>query len=96
MMQKRFEIRKTPEIMALMDKYSNYQDNFIPSEEDVAVFSILPKLSDWEKVVWFAYADNRSIMKLAKFFGIKPCCARVTIDEITDKVKKIIREEKRK
>ena len=92
-MEKRFEIRRTEEVTKLIEKYETYQRDFVPSEREEEIFSVLPRLSEWEKVVLYALTEYRSVRKFAKFFGINNYEAHTTIKEIKDKMKYLIRKE---
>lgn len=87
----RFVIDKNaPEVVALLQKYDHYnEDGYIMTDTDKLCFSIVKKLSIWERVVWYAYAESGSIRKLAKFFGISFYDSRVAIQELKERIRTI-------
>ena len=91
--EKRFEIRRTPEIVALCRKYESYKEDYILSDDVAVVFDVLPKLSEWEKVVLYAMTEYKTVRKFASFFGISTFKAHTTITDIKDKMKHLIRKE---
>lgn len=95
-MEKRFDIRRTEEVTKLIDKYETYQRDFLPSEQEEAVFSVLPYLSEWETVVLYALTEYKSVRAFAKFFGITNYAAYTTINDIKDKMKYLIKKEGKK
>lgn len=88
----RFEIQRTPEISALMKKYDGYGENYILGEQEQQTFAVLPSLSEWERVVLFAYSENKSVRKFAKFFGISEWTARKSIEEVRARVKRLYKK----
>ena len=92
-MEKRFDIKRTDEINKLIQKYETYQQDFIPSEQEQMVFSVLPYLSEWEKVVLYALTEYKTVRAFAKFFSITEYAAYNTITEIKDKMKYLIKKE---
>lgn len=88
----RFEIQRTPEISALMQKYDHYGENYIMGAQEQEAFAVLPSLSEWERVVLFAYSENKSIRKFAKYFGISEWTARKSIDEVRARVKHLYKK----
>lgn len=83
----RFDIQRTDEITALMEKYKNYGNDYILGEQEAQIFAVMPSLSEWERVVLFAYSEKKSIRKFAKFFGISEWTARKSIDEVKARVR---------
>lgn len=90
-MKKRFEIKRTPEIMALCAKYEDYAQDYIPGAEEESIFRVLPYLSEWEKVVLYALTECKSYRKFAKFFGIGDFVARETITDIRARMKELLK-----
>ena len=92
----RFVINKTqPEVVALLEKYDHYStEDYIMTDEDRIVFSIVKNLSTWERVVWYAYAEQHSIRKLAKFFGVSFYDSRTAISDLTKKIRSIANKNK--
>ena len=91
---KRFEIARTPEIQALIAKYENLGQDFVVSDEDLMVQRIASQMDEYSRVLWYAYTENHSILKLAKFFGTTSYKARAAIDELKAQVTKIMRNER--
>ena len=93
MIQQRFEIRKSPEISALVAKYNDYAENYVVGEEEAQMLTVLPSLSEWERVVLFALSEHKTVRKFAKFFDISEWTARHTITDIKDKVKDLYKKK---
>lgn len=92
-MTQRFEIPKTPEISALIRKYDRYTEDYALGEQEACLFAVLPSLSEWERVVLFAYSEHRSVRKFARFFGVTNWAAQQTIGELKEKVKRLYRKQ---
>lgn len=94
----RFVIDKSkPEVVALLEKYDHYSTgDYIMTDEDRICFTIVKKLSIWERVVWYAYAEQHSIRKLAKFFGVSFYDSRTAISDLTKKIRSIANKNKQR
>lgn len=90
-MKKRFDIKRTPEIVALCAKYEGYTQDYIPGAEEESIFRVMPFLSEWEKVVLYALTEYKSYRKFAKFFGIGDSVARATISDIRARMKDLLK-----
>lgn len=82
--------RNAPAVVALLEKYQDVTDKYVMSEEEQTVFGIVSKLSEFEKIVWYAYSENHSIHKLAQFFGIRDRVARSTIEDLKERIKNVM------
>lgn len=82
--------RNAPQVVALLEKYQDITDKYVMSEQEQMVFAIVAKLSEFEKIVWYAYSENHSIHKLASFFGIRDRVARSTIDDLKQRIKDVM------
>lgn len=89
-MKRRFEIKRTPEIVALCAKYEDYAKDYIPGAEE-GILRVLPYLSEWERVVLYALTEHKSYRKFAKFFGIGDFVARETISDIRARMKDLLK-----
>lgn len=78
--------------MALVDKYSDYGDNYILDEQEAVIMAVIPSLSEWERVVLFAYSEYKSVRKFAKYFGITEWTARIAINGIKSRVKELYKK----
>lgn len=88
--------KNAPEVVALLQKYDHYnEDGYIMTDTDKLCFSIVKELSVWERVVWYAYAENGSIRKLAKFFGISFYDSRTAIQGLKDQIRSIAKKKKK-
>lgn len=90
-MKRRFEIKRTPEIVALCAKYEDYAKDYIPGAEEESILRVLPYLSEWERVVLYALTEYKSYRKFARFFGIGDFVARETIGEIRVRMKELLK-----
>ena len=90
-MKKRFDILRTPEIVALCNKYEDYQKDYIPGEEEESIYKVFDKLTEWERVVLYALTEYKSAMKFAKFFGVTEWQAKETIREIRGRMKDLLK-----
>lgn len=91
---KRFEITRTPEIEALIDKYTQYEESYVLGETEAQIMAVMPYLSEWERVVLFVYTECKSVRKFENFFGISHWMAQRTIEDIKDKVKDLVKKQK--
>ena len=82
--------RNAPAVVALLEKYQDVTDKYVMSEEEQTVFGIVSKLSEFERICWYAYSENHSIHKLAQFFGIRDRVARSTIEDLKERIKGIM------
>lgn len=88
--------KNAPEVKALLKKYDHYStdDNLIMTDTDRLCYAIVKKLSVWEQVVWYAYAETGSIRKMAKFFNISFHYSRKTIQELKEHIRSIANKNK--
>ena len=89
--ERRFEIRRDEKIITLIKKYDEYTQNYIPSDEEANLPGVVAKLNEWEKVVWYALTECRSIRKFASYFGISERAAHLTILDIKERVKSLLK-----
>ena len=90
-MKRRFEIKRTSEIVALCAKYEDYAKDYIPGAEEEGILRVLPYLSEWERVVLYGLTECKSYRKFAKFFGIGDFVARETISDIRARMKDLLK-----
>ena len=94
-MTRRFEIERTPEMLALVDKHTNYGENYFGTDDDVIRAKVLAKLDPWEQIAFAAYLEHPSIKKFARFFGVTDDVARMTIGDMKDKIRVLTKRERR-
>lgn len=83
---------KDPKVIALIDEFELHPEEYIEGELDALVRLVQNALSQWERVVLYAYAKNHSIRRLAAFFDVKPYYARKAIEVIKTKTADYMRD----
>ncbi len=86
--EKRFEIKRDDKIKALFDKYENYCEGYLPADDE-PMAAIATRLNEWERCVFYALAEYKTITAFAAFFGTTKHHSWQTIIAIKEKVKAI-------
>lgn len=95
--RKLFEINlKDEKIKYLIDRYELHPEDYAENGETQEVAKISSWLTQWERIVWYAYTENHSIRKLAAFFGVKPYYTRKAIENLLAKIKDNYRKSQQK
>lgn len=89
-MIKRFKIEKTKEVCDIIDKYSFCHPKYALTDFEAKAFKSLEYLSEYEKVLFFAYCELGSCRKVANLFGTNSTYANRSMNDLKKKVKEIV------
>lgn len=82
-------------MVAMVEKYCQYDDEYFGTEEDAIRAKVLQKLDPWEQIAFSAYLEHPSIRKFAKFFGVTEYVAKMTIQDMKEKIRVLTKRERR-
>jgi len=93
MIQKLFVIEKTPEVLALVKRYSGCTKPYSTTRDEDHAFAIVDKLSEYERVLYFAVCEYGSCRRVAAFFGTNMNYASRSMKEIKTYVQQLAKTQ---
>jgi len=89
MIMKRFVIEKTPEVIALVKRYSGCAKPYATTRDEDKAFAIVDKLSEYERILYFAVCEYGSCRRVAAFFGTNMNYASKSMKEVKTYVQQL-------
>lgn len=90
---KRFSIEKNEEVLELIDKYSFCKERYALTDEEEQAFHIVSKLSEYERVLWYAISEYKSSRRIAKLFNTNNNYTSKSISELKNKVRELMSKD---
>lgn len=94
---KNLELKKTPELVAIVAKRIKFPEDYFASEYECMTAEILrDSMDEREQCLFAVWLESHSIRKFASYFGISVSSAWRVLTPVLEKSKRLIAEWKRK
>ena len=84
-------LKKTPEMVALVEKYVNFPADYFASNEEKLMAATMQKFDEHDQCLLALYTENRSYRKCGQVLGCSSTQAHKVIKEVMERAKNVMK-----